>query len=136
MSWLLAQRARHDGRWQESVNMWCTSRWTFDPVRSQRRLQDHTLESRGKASSIWRNKGVSRNIRGICVTCGKELSGDLLTADCEDLENSASDFHVKWFKHQEVVQEGTLLFPCADGSVKLFDLPQPPRGEMVVRKKS
>ena len=34
----------------------------------------------------------------------------------------ASDIHVKRFKHQEVAQDGKLVFPCADGSLKLFDL--------------
>ena len=40
---------------------------------------------------------------------------------------------IKRLKHQEVAQEGRLLFPCADGRLKLFDLPQPPRGEMPAR---
>ena len=56
-------------------------------------------------------------------------SGDLLIADCEDLETlSASDIHVRRLKHQEVSQEGTLSFPCAGGALKLFDLPGPHRG--------
>ena len=54
--------------------------------------------------------------------------GHLLIADCEDHENLvASDFHVKRFKHQEVAEaEGKLIFPCADGSLKLFDVRQNP----------
>ena len=61
-------------------------------------------------------------------------SGDLLITDCEDFENlSDSDIHVKQFKHQEVAQERKLSFPSADGSLKLFDLPQLPRGEMPAR---
>ena len=47
------------------------------------------------------------------------MVGELLIADCEELEDlSASDFHIKMFKHQEVAQEGKQLFPCADGSLK------------------
>ena len=68
---------------------------------------------------------------GYVIRAGGGWSGELLIADCEDLGNlSASDIHVQQSKHQEVAQEGKLLFPCADGSVKLFDLPQPPRAEM------
>ena len=56
-------------------------------------------------------------------------SGDLLLANCEDLENlPASDIHVKRFKLQDFPQEGKLLVPRAVGSLKLCDLPQP-RGE-------
>ena len=56
-------------------------------------------------------------------------SGDLLLANCEDLENlPASDIHVKRFKLQDIAQEGKLLFPRAVGSLKLCDLPQR-RGE-------
>ena len=55
-------------------------------------------------------------------------SGDLPVSDREDLENlTASDIHVKRFKRQEVAQEGKLLWPGAEGSPKLFDLPQPTR---------
>ena len=39
-------------------------------------------------------------------------------------------FTSKRFKHQEVAKEGALLFPCADGPLKLFFLPQSPRGGM------
>ena len=42
----------------------------------------------------------------------------------------ASEIHVKRFKHWEVAQEAKLLFPCADRSLKLFDLPPCPRGEV------
>ena len=67
----------------------------------------------------------------------KRLSSDLLIADCEDLEHlPASDIHVQRFKHQEVAQEGKPLLPCADGSLKLFDLPELPRGEMPAQEKS
>ena len=42
----------------------------------------------------------------------------------------ASEIHVKRFKHWEVAQEAKLLSPCADRSLKLFDLPPYPRGEV------
>ena len=62
--------------------------------------------------------------------CRRRWSGDLRIADCEDLDNlSASGVHAKRFKHQDVVQEGTLLFFCADGPLILFDLPQLPRAQ-------
>ena len=63
------------------------------------------------------------------LRAGGGWSGDVLIADCEDLETlSASDIHVKRFKHQK------LLFPCADGILELVDLLQPPRGEMPLPK--
>ena len=66
---------------------------------------------------------------------GEGWSGDLLIADYEDLENvSAADIHFKRFEHQEVAQEETLLFPCADGSLKRFDLLHPRRVEMPARR--
>ena len=40
----------------------------------------------------------------------------------------ASNIYVIKFKHQEVAQEGKHLFPCADGCLKLFDLPSLHRG--------
>ena len=59
----------------------------------------------------------------------------MLDADSEDLKNlSPSDIQVKRFKHQSVAQDGKLLFPYADGSLKLFDLPNPLRGEMPARR--
>ena len=64
------------------------------------------------------------------LRAGGGWSGDLLTADWEDLDNlSASTMHVKKFNRQEVPQESTLSFPCADGSLKVFELPRPHRGE-------
>ena len=61
-------------------------------------------------------------------------SGDVLVADCEDLKNRpTSVIHVKRFKHEEVAQERKLLLPCADGSLKLFDLPRHQRGGMPVK---
>ena len=36
-------------------------------------------------------------------------------------------------KEKVVSHEKTSSFPCADGSLKLFDLPQPPRGEMAAQ---
>ena len=81
------------------------------------------------------NKMLPRLLVGYVIRAGRGWSGDLLIADCEALANlSASDIHVQQFKHQEVAQEGKLLFPCADGSVKLFDLPHSPRAEMPVRE--
>ena len=60
---------------------------------------------------------------GNATRAGGGWSGDLLIVKWEDLENrSASDIHVKWFKHQEVVQEGKMLLPCSDRSLKLFHL--------------
>ena len=51
------------------------------------------------------------------LRAGGGWSGDLLTADWEDLDNlSASTM-------------STLSFPCADGSLKVFKLPRPHRGE-------
>ena len=58
------------------------------------------------------------------------MSGDFLVADCEDSENlSAPEISAEKFKHREVAREGTLSSPCADGSLKLFNLPRPHRGE-------
>ena len=73
-----------------------------------------------------------------CITCGREeWSCALLIADCDVQENlSASDGHVKRFKDHEVAQGAKLLFPCADGCLKLLDLPQPPRVEMPARRNS
>ena len=57
---------------------------------------------------------------GYVLRAGEGWSVDLLTADCEDLENlSASETDATKFKHQ---QEGTISSPCADGSLKLSDL--------------
>ena len=54
-----------------------------------------------------------------------EWSVDLLIADREDLENLfTSEVLVERFNHQEVWREETLLFPCASGILKLFDLPR------------
>ena len=58
------------------------------------------------------------------------FTGYVLRAGVDGQVNmSASDIRVRRFKHQEVAQEGELSFPCADGSLKQFDLPQHPRGE-------
>ena len=38
-------------------------------------------------------------------------------------------FASRGFKHQAVSEGGTLLFPCADGLLRVFDLPRPHRGE-------
>ena len=55
-------------------------------------------------------------------------SSDLLIANGEDLEIlSASKKYGNMFKHQEVAHEA-LRLPCADGSLKLFDLAPPRRG--------
>ena len=49
---------------------------------------------------MWQ-KNASWDIHGTCV------------ADCEDLEISSADFHVKRFKHQEVAQDGqTVVSMC------------------------
>ena len=73
---------------------------------------------------------ASGNLHGMCIRCGRGWSGDLLIAECEDLDNlSASNIHVRRFKHQELAQEGTLSLPSADGSHKLFDLLRLHRGE-------
>ena len=45
----------------------------------------------------------------------------------ENLSTSVS--HVKRFKRQEVSHEETPSFPCADGTLKIFDLPRPRHGE-------
>ena len=62
------------------------------------------------------------------VTCGE--SHATCSSRIAKSSRTASDIHVERLKHQEVAQEGKLLFPCADGSFKLFDLPQLPLGEM------
>ena len=70
------------------------------------------------------NKMLPRLLMGYVIRAGGGWSGELLIADCEDLENlSASDIHVQQSKQQE-----------ADGSLKLFDLPQPPRAEIRARE--
>ena len=57
----------------------------------------------------------------------------MFTSDCEDLENlSDSVFFVKRFKHQEFSQRATLSFPRGDGSLQLFHLLRPHRGEGLV----
>ena len=62
---------------------------------------------------------------GYVVRANGGWSGDLLIANCGDVENlSASEIHVRRCKHQEVSQEGDLSFLCADGrTFKLFHLP-------------
>ena len=69
-----------------------------------------TFRSRGKGASVWQ-KGASRPIMGYVFRAGDGWSGDVLIADCEHLQNlSAYGIHVKRSKHQEVAQEGKLLF--------------------------
>ena len=112
----------------ETKLKWCTMRWTFDPGANVGHKPTSPKDA-ARLLATW--KSASLNIRGICVTRGEGWSGDLLIADCEDLENlPASDILVKRFKHQEVAQEGKLSLPCPDGSLKLLDLPQLPRGDM------
>ena len=68
-------------------------------------------------------------LMGLCLVRRGGWSGDLVIADCEDLENlSASEIvRSERFKHQDVAQERTLSFPCADGSLRLFNPPRPHR---------
>ena len=53
---------------------------------------------------------------------------------CATENLSPSDIHVKWLKHQEVAQEGKMLFPCVHGSLKLFNVPQHLRREMLANE--
>ena len=124
-----------DGKTAYEKKLWRHIRWIFDPVRSQSQLQAHLFEKRGKSCINWSKNEASWNLHEIRTTCGGRWSGDLFTADCEDLENlSASDLHVKRFEHHEVAQEGKLLFPSANGSCKIFDLDQHPPGAMPVKE--
>ena len=95
---LLAQRARQDGWWQDSVCEICgvKIRWTIDPVRSRSQLQTHLFERRVTAASRWQ-KDVFRNLHGgMFYMRGEGWSGDLLIANGEDFKNlSASGIHVK-----------------------------------------
>ena len=45
-----------------------------------------------------------------------------------------SEVHVNRFKHQEVSHEAAPSFPCAGGTLKIFDLPHPHRGEKPVEE--
>ena len=54
-------------------------------------------------------------------------SGHLLIADCEDVENCHRHLLKKGSNTQKSHKDGTLSFPCADGTVKMFDLPRPHR---------
>ena len=70
-------------------------------------------------------------LTGYVIRAGGGWSGELLIADCGDLEKLVSFRYSRpAVQAPGVAQEGKLLFPCADGSVKLFDLPQHPCGEM------
>ena len=70
-----------------------------------------------------------------CEACFLEYGGDLLIADCEDLEKlSPFDIHAKQIKRQEVAHEGKLLFPCADESLKSSIFLNHPHGEMRARR--
>ena len=61
------------------------------------------------------------------MTCGRGRS-DFVRAVREELENlTASEVHIKRFRHQEVSHEET--FPYADGTLNLFDFPRLHRGE-------
>ena len=99
---------------------WCNLRWAPNPVRSPTQLQTHLSP-----------KASHGCIKSAVFRAGRWWSGNLLIADCEDFENlSAFEIHVERSTHQEVAHAGHLWYPCADGTLKLFDLPQPPRGDM------
>ena len=111
MSLPLAQRARQDGPWQDSVweNILCLNRWPFGPVRSHKVSYNPSPSNDEVRLHQSDGKDAFLNLHGIRVTCG--WSGELLTADSTDLENlSASHIHVKRFKHQEVAQKESCCF--------------------------
>ena len=96
---LRAERARQDGRWQDSIRqkMWCNISPTFDPVRSQSQLQTHLLKRRVATAST-RLKMLPGVFMGYVLRAGGGWSGDLGIADCRDLENVlASESHVQRF---------------------------------------
>ena len=79
-------------------------------------------------------------LTGICIgyvfLAGGGWSCNVLIACWEDMANlSVSEVDVQRFKHQEVSLEQNPPFPCADGSIKLFNLPRPHRGEQIVEGK-
>ena len=97
-----------------------TLRCNFDPFRRQSQLQAHIFERRGQLASSLKKTMLFGIFMRYAVRAGRGWSADLLVAECEDLEHlSAFDIHVKGFKHQEVAQEGQLLFPYADISQTL-----------------
>ena len=83
-------------------------------------LQTHLFKRRGKAASHWQKDASLSSSWDMYYVLGGGGSGNLLTAESEDLDNllRASDIHVKRLTHKEVAQGGKLLFPCADGSLK------------------
>ena len=56
---------------------------------------------------------------GSVLRAGRGWSGDLMTANCEDLQESeAAEIYVKRFKNQEVFVRRAYEFPpCANGTV-------------------
>ena len=98
---------------------------SFKPISSKDEARPHQL---GKQVSFFFFFEI---FTGSVLRAERGWSCDFLLADCEEPENlSASGIHVKRFKHQRVTQEEKLLFPCTDECLKLFDLDQPPGGEM------
>ena len=71
---LLAQRARKDGRWQDSVReeiwpeVWRTinSFWNISWVHPNNRDRQVT------STSVWR-ENAERNLLGLCATCGRSF---------------------------------------------------------------
>ena len=119
-SFCYAQRARQDGRWQDSYQNICGV--TFDglliPFGTQISHKPISSNDEAELRQVG-NKMLFGIFMGYVLRAREEEdgSGHLLVADCEGLEHlSVSDTHVKRCNHQEVAQEVKLMFPCAERS--------------------
>ena len=130
MPLILAQRARQDGRWPDSVReeIWSEIRRTINPLRNIGWAYSDYREGQVEDPSVWTNN-AERNILWLCATCGEgseEWSGDLMVAEYEDLQESeAEEIHVNGCKIQEVFVKTLHQFPCANGTLKLLRRPRP-----------
>ena len=126
------------------------------PTGSRKKLFD---ERKKKRQERWLTVACSTNGRTersnvitTCATCTtrwsltRPLMGTIFVSNSMDLRSSSEPktsaspylrktrpmFTSKGSTTKEVAKEGTQLFPCADETLKLFDLPPPPRGERPV----
>ena len=112
-----------------------TSHRSGVPERAVRRVKERTaisLVQRGPPEEWWDSDGMLLSLaqrarqNGLCATCGRRWSGDLIE-DYEDLQESeASEIDVKRSNNQEIfVKKRDYESPCANRTLRLLSRPRP-----------